>query len=176
MINPAKTGLDFEIDKLTDSIEQLDTGLSFATKTKLVIRPDLKDVLKKNGWRFNWKSELREPNREVYQLVTKLEPRLIQGLISIETKSDHVYMHLLESAPWNIGSKKSYAGVAGNLVAFACKLSFEVGHEGNVGFFSKTRLIRHYEETLGARHLGNHLMAIDQNAAAILISKYYKEE
>jgi hypothetical protein len=52
-------------------------------------------------------------------------------------------MHLIESAPFNIGRNKIYYGVPGNLVAFACKLSFERGGEGYVSFLSKTRLIGH---------------------------------
>ncbi len=56
----------------------------------------------------------------------------------VEIKNDHVYMHLVENAPFNKGQNKMYAGVAGNLVAFACRLSFQRGHEGNVSFLSKS--------------------------------------
>jgi hypothetical protein len=49
---------------------------------------------------------------------------LLKCLVSLEVKSDHVYMYLLENAPFNKGQTKVYAGVAGNLVAYACKLSF----------------------------------------------------
>jgi len=59
-----------------------------------------------------------------------------QGIICIEIKEDHVYMHLVENAPFNKGKNKMYAGVAGNLVAFACKVSFQRGHEGNISFLS----------------------------------------
>jgi hypothetical protein len=59
-------------------------------------------------------------------------------------------MHLVESAPFNKGRTKVYSGVPGNLVAFACKLSFQPGHRGNVSFLSKTQLISHYEKILGA--------------------------
>jgi hypothetical protein len=38
------------------------------------------------------------------------------------------------SAPCNKGKSKMYSGVPGNLVAFACKVSFQRGHEGNVSF------------------------------------------
>ena len=90
---------------------------------------------------------------------------VIQGLISLEVKSDHVYMHLLESAPFNKGKTKVYAGVPGNLVAFACKLAFQRGHEGNVSFFSKTQLVQHYIDTLEAVHIGGRTMIIYTNAA-----------
>ena len=82
-------------------------------------------------------------------------------------------MHLVESAPFNKGKMKIYAGVPGNLVAFACKLSFQRGHEGNVSFFSKTQLVQHYIYTLGAIHFGGRVMIIDTNAALKLLNKYF---
>ncbi len=100
-------------------------------------------------------------------------PHIIQGLISVEIKPDHVYMHLIESAPFNIGKTKTYLGVPGNLVAFACKLSFQRGAEGYVSFVAKTKLINHYIESLGAVHFGGHLMVITTPAALKLINKYF---
>lgn len=101
---------------------------------------------------------------------------IIQGLISLEVKVDHVYIHLIESAPFNKGKAKVYSGVPGNLVAFACKLSFQRGHEGNVSFLSKTQLIEHYEKTLGAFHFGGRVMIIETQAALKLINKYFQNQ
>ena len=67
-------------------------------------------------------------------------------------------------------------GVPGNLVAFACKLSFQRGHEGNLAFVSKSQLIKHYEETLGASHFGGRLMIIETQAALKLIDRYFKNQ
>ncbi len=92
----------------------------------------------------------------------------------MEVKEDHVYMHLVESSPFNKGKTKVYSGVAGNLVAFACKFSFRRGHEGNVSFLSKTQLIEHYEKTLGAFHFGGRVMIIETQAALRLINKYFQ--
>jgi hypothetical protein len=64
--------------------------------------------------------------------------------------------------------------VAGNLVAYACKLSFQRGNEGNVSFIAKSQLIKHYIETLGAFHFGGRLMIIENDAALKLINKYFK--
>jgi hypothetical protein len=85
-------------------------------------------------------------------------------------------MYLLESAPFNKGKTKIYEGVPGNLVAFACKLSFQRGHEGNVSFFSKSQLVQHYIDTLGAMHVGGRIMIIDTKAALKLINKYFSNE
>ena len=168
-----KIGLDFIVDKLTNSIENVVTGDIFATDISIVSTADLKIVAKKNGWAFDWKDEFKQPERDVYKLTIVNNQAIIQGLISLEVKSDHVYMHLVESSPFNKGKAKVYAGVPGNLVAFACKLSFQRGHEGNVSFFSKTQLVQHYIDTLGAMHFGGRVMIIDTIAALKLINKYF---
>jgi len=166
--------LDFEIDKLTDSILNLISGDSFRTEISLTSKIDLKTITKLKGWSFNWNYEFNQPDREVYKLTIIDNPEIVQGLISLTVKMDHVYMYLLESAPFNIGRKKLYEGVPGNLVAFACKLSFQRGGEGFVSFESKTKLIDHYVKTLGAYHFGGHLMVIDTIAAKRLVDKYFK--
>ena len=168
-----KIGLDFEVDKLTNSIENVVTCDSFATDITIISIADLKTVTKKNGWQFDWKLELKQPEKDVYKLTIVNNQSVIQGLISLEIKSDHVYMHLVESAPFNKGKSKVYSGVPGNLVAFACKLAFQRGHEGNVSFFSKTQLVQHYIDTLGAIHFGGRVTIIDTNAALKLINKYF---
>lgn len=109
----------------------------------------------------------------MFKLTIVNNQTIIQGLISLEVKSDHVFMHLVESAPFNKGKTKLYSGVPGNLVAYACKLSFQRGHEGNVAFISKTQLIDHYIESLGAVHFGGRLMIIETNAALRLLNKYF---
>jgi len=169
-------GLDFIVDKLTNSIENVVTGDSFPTDISVVSRDDLKLTTKKNGWVFNWLSEFKQPERDVFKLTIVNNPNVIQGLLSVQVKPDHVYMHLIESAPFNKRTTKMYAGVPGNLAAFACKLSFQRGHEGNIAFISKSQLIKHYEETLGAIHFGGRLMVIETQAALKLIDKYFKNQ
>jgi hypothetical protein len=83
-------------------------------------------------------------------------------------------MNLLESAPFNLGKSKIYEGVAGNLVAYACKKSFQMDFGGYVAFIAKTKLIEHYQNTLGAYLIGSQRMAIDKNSANILVEKYFK--
>jgi hypothetical protein len=168
-----KIGLDFEIDELTNSIKNVISGDSFSTDITRIIATDLRNITKIAGWQFDWKLELKHPERDVFKLTIVNNQAIIQGLISLEVKSDHVFMHLVENAPFNKGKTKVYSGVPGNLVAFACKLSFQRGHEGNVSFISKTQLIDHYIESLGAIHFGGRLMIIDTNAALKLINRYF---
>jgi hypothetical protein len=167
-------GLDFIVDKLSNSIENVVTGDSFKTEISILTKDELKLVTKKNGWLFDWRIELKEPARDIYKLTIVGNPNIIQGLISIEVKEDHVFMHLVESAPFNKGKTKMYSGVPGNLVAFACKVSFQRGHEGNVSFISKTQLIDHYEKSLGAFHFGGRIMIIETIAALKLIDRYFQ--
>lgn len=165
--------LDFIIDKLTKSIENAVTGDSFQTEISILTKEDLKNITKKNGWLFDWKTEKKNVQKEIYKLTIVGNSHIIQGIISLEVKEDHVYMHLVESAPFNRGASKVYLGVLGNLVAFACKLSFQRGHEGNVSFLAKTKLIEHYEQTLGASHFGGRVMIIETKAALKLVQQYF---
>lgn len=165
--------IDIEIDKLTNSLENVITGDSFSTDIVITEENDLKSVTKKEGWLFDWKAEYKKPDRDVFKLTIVNNQTIIQGLISISVKTDHVYMHLIESAPFNKGKNKVYAGVPGNLVAFACKLSFQRGFEGYLSFLSKTNLIGHYEKFLGATHVGGNLMIINTISALKLINKYF---
>jgi hypothetical protein len=85
-----------------------------------------------------------------------------------------VLVNLLESNPRNVGRDKEHVGVPGNLFAFAAKRSFELGNEGFVVFVAKTALIRHYEQTLGARRIGgSQRMFLDTKAAARLVETYF---
>ena len=84
-------------------------------------------------------------------------------------------MGLIESAKFNKGKNKLYKGVAGNLVAFGCKMSFESKYDGIVSFIAKTQLIAHYGQTLGAKLFGGNRMFIDTKEAFILTTKYFKD-
>ena len=163
------------IDKITRSLEEAATGNTFNTSVLPITSWDLKTVLKKNGWFFSWKRELnRNPN--VYKLVLNAKPELIQGLISYEIMQGYLFMPLVEAAPHNFGACKKYLGVLPNLVAFVCKQSFDMGFEGVVSFKSKTKLIEHYCEKLGAEQIGRYgEMAIFTEAAKNLVNSYYKK-
>ena len=47
---------DFEIDKLTHSLEDTTTGNVLLTDVLPLEKADLKVILKKSGWKFNWKT------------------------------------------------------------------------------------------------------------------------
>ena len=163
----------FVIDKITNSIEEVATGKTLDTAVVAVTAAELKTVLKKNGWLFNWKKEFNDGDRQLYKLIVK-EDKIIQGLISLQPFENYIEMHLIETAPHNFGAKKLYAGVAGNLVAFACKTGFDLGFDGVVAFTAKTRLIQHYIDSLGAEIIFRNRMCISGNSAKKLVNSYYK--
>ena len=165
--------LDFEIDKITESIENAETGETLDTLVLPVTKADLEEVTKKNGWLFDWKFEYDQTGRQVYKLVAEKEPQNIHGLVSLEKRTGHVFMTLIENAPFNIGKGKKYLGVACNLTAYGCKLSLEYGFDGVVAFDAKTALIPHYEKTLGAVRIGEKRMAIMEDKAMFLLEKYF---
>lgn len=173
MAKSTKYHLGIEIDNLTNSIVNTISGDSFPTDVHAAIKSDLKIATKRNGWLFNWANEFKINDRQVFKLTIRNNPDIIQGLISISNYSDHYYLHLIESAPFNLGKNKLYEGVPGNLFAFTCKISWDKGYQGFVSFTSKTKLIEHYEKTLGATHIGGHRMVIFPKEALQLIKKYF---
>src|SRR5260221_12880468 len=105
--------LDFDIDKLTSSIENTLTGEVFETQIFRLLAYD-RALIKKKEWQFDWNDELSDKTREVYGLTTVENPRILHGLVSFANRSDHIHMYLLENAEFNQGNKKLYDGVALN--------------------------------------------------------------
>ncbi|MEI8202791.1 MAG: hypothetical protein WCH34_07245 [Bacteroidota bacterium] len=173
MEKQTKYHLGIEIDRLTNSIVNCISGDSFPTDVHLLTKVDLKNTTKAKGWNFDWEREFKFNDRKVYKLTIRNNPEIVQGLLSISDYGDHCYLHLVESAPFNLGRKKLYEGVPGNLFAFTCKTSWDKGYQGFVSFTSKTKLVEHYEKTLGASHIGGRKMVIFPHEALKLIKKYY---
>ena len=167
--------IDVWIDKLTNSIVNTISGDSLPTHIIEVTLQDLKLVTKSRGWNFNWKGELRKEGTKVYKLTVVKNNEIIQGLISLEDKGDHIFVNLIENAPFNIGRQKLYEGIPGNLFAFACKLSWDNGNQGFVSFISKTKLMEHYHKTLGAVNVFDQRMVIEPKEALKLIKKYFPD-
>jgi hypothetical protein len=93
----------------------------------------------------------------------------------MEHIEDHIFINLIENAPFNTGKKKLYEGVQGNLFAFACKLSWDNGNQGFVSFISKTKLMENYNKTLGAVNVFDQGMVIEPRQALKLIKQYFPE-
>jgi hypothetical protein len=89
VIKQTKYHLGIEIDKLTNSIVNTISGDSFTTEVHLVTKVDLKNITKKNGWLFNWSSEHKLKDRQIFKLTIRSNPNIIQGLLSISDYNDH---------------------------------------------------------------------------------------
>jgi hypothetical protein len=161
-----------EIDKLTNSIEEALTGKLFQTEFFHLMVNDTRQI-KKKAWLFNWKSEIGYTDRQVFKMTVEGEEDIIQGLLSFSIETDHVFIHIIESAMFNRGANRKYRGVAGNMFAFACKCSIDAGLGGFVSFKAKTVLIEHYRETIGATQFKGQRMFIDKVAATALIKQYF---
>ena len=71
-------GLDFEIDKLTNSIENISIGEVFDTEIVKLNELDKKQIVKAD-WQFDWIEELKDKTKSVYRLTTVNNPTIIQG-------------------------------------------------------------------------------------------------
>jgi hypothetical protein len=173
MAQETKYHIGVEVDRLTNSVQNTISGDSFPTDVHPISKADLKNINKKNRWLFNWNQEFKMTDRNVFKLTIRNNPDIIQGLMSISDYRDHYYLHLIESAPFNLGRQKLYEGVPGNLFAFTCKISWDKGYQGFISFTSKSRLVEHYERNLGATHIGGNKMVIFPKDALKLIKKYF---
>lgn len=148
----------------TSSGETYDTEVSIFTNA---------DVPQTHQWNFDWGEYSQTDGYEVYKLLIRGQDR-IQGLVCLEPQENFVFVHLVESAPWNIGTAtKEFIGVGAHLFAIACKRSFELGSEGYICFEPKTRLFSHYENELLAFKIGRSRMALDTRAAQRLVDIYF---
>ncbi|MGG1880327.1 hypothetical protein ABDI30_22530 [Paenibacillus cisolokensis] len=121
---------------------------------------------------FDWGIYFTYRNVELHKLVIQGDD-MIQGAIALERREDHVYVHLIESAPHNRFGK-IFDFVGETLIAFACQRSLDLGFEGFVAFDAKTQLIAYYARNMFATHIGGGRMIINETNARKLIMLYLK--
>ena len=170
--------VDVEIDGITPCLIHRLSGERYHTVVDKALVQDLSHVSKNKGWSgFDWKSLCKNHQLEVYKLMVQGDAT-IQGLICLEVDENWVEVHLVESAPWNIGSSnKEFIGVGAHLFAIACRRSFELGFEGFVSFRAKTSLIEHYVNDIGAylMHPRQNRMVIETARSRYLVDNYFGE-
>lgn len=118
---------------------------------------------------FDWETELVH---DVYKQ-TIFNDNSILGLMSVLSYETEFRLEimLLESARENIGNTKLYDRVAGNLIAFACQISFKKGFDGFVSLIPKTELISHYIEKYHFKPMGKNLV-LEKDTSKALITEY----
>ncbi|MBK6371309.1 MAG: hypothetical protein IPF64_16225 [Flavobacteriales bacterium] len=134
--------IDIEIDKLTNSIEEVATGKTVATHVGLVLPED--KLIRAKDWRFDWMRSLNNRTTRSTRVDRRAASWHPARVDQLEDKGDHIHMHLLESAKFNQGKGKLFIGVPPNLVAHACRISFLRGYGGVVAFVAKTKLRQHH--------------------------------
>ena len=96
--------LDFEIDKLTHSLENVQTGESYATEVLPLSKEDMKHIFRKDGWQFDWRIEMKNPAKSIFKLVMLQQPEIIQGLVSTSKEDGYVMMNLIEHYEKTLGA------------------------------------------------------------------------
>jgi hypothetical protein len=71
VVKQTKYHLGIEIDKLTNSIVNTISGDSFPTDVHPATKADLKIATNKNGWLFNWATEFKLKDRQVFKLTIR---------------------------------------------------------------------------------------------------------
>lgn len=151
-------------------------------KTGSEKRAEIKEVskkelpLKKDGWNFNWRELFKVEGSILYKITLIETPDRIEGMFMLTIFNEEmVFMNNIELSPSNIGKKKKYDKIAGCLLAFGCRQSFEKGknnYHGFLSFDSKTELIELYQDKYGANIAMGHKMYFDPEAGKKLMKKY----
>jgi len=136
--------------------------------------------LKKNKWQFNWRNLYKTDNAFFYKITLEETPDQVEGILMLTLLFDErVYMNNIEIAPHNYGNKGRFENVAGCLIAYACRESFEKGTGNYVGFLSfdsKTVLIDLYQKKYGASIAFGQKMYIDAEVGEKLVKEYLNIE
>jgi len=127
-----------------------------ASEIEVVISP-LKDEdykkITKSRYYFNWKTE---KENEVYKITVAGSDEII-GLMSIIhfPEEQRIQINLLSVSKENRGKDKIYDGIAGNLIAYACREGIRLYAEAAcVSLQPKTELKEHYMKRYGMADAG----------------------
>jgi hypothetical protein len=161
-----------KIDKLTNSIIERWTGNSVDTDFGNLTEKEAEEI-RNPEWRFDWQEELRIKGIKVKKMFIVKQPDNIVGLISYRIyPKRYVYVNNIEKPSYR--TNKDYIGIAGNLMAYACKISKQNGANGRIVFEAKDDIIEHYKKELGAKIQKNNVMYIENDIANDLITRYFK--
>ncbi len=131
---------------------------------------------KGKGWQFSWRQIGKTEGANLLKLMLDLNPLEIQGLMMTTlVNREMLFMNNIEVAPHNYGKQGTYEGVAGALIAYGCKLSFELAtgaYQGYLAFDSKTALIPYYQTKYGATHALGQKMYFDPDTGRQLMKAY----
>jgi len=138
-----------------------------------ITKADISDLNPSTNFEFDWN---QEKEYEVFKLETKSEDEIL-GLISLKIVFEElrIEIRLIEIQKTNVGKNKRYEKIAGILIAYACKRSFDLGFYGFVSLIPKTQLQEHYQLKYGFKQFGRHL-AVQLEESEIIMNKYLTNE
>lgn len=136
---------------------------------ELVEEEDWKIIAKDKRFGFKW---IKEKDQIVHKIRLSVEKRIL-GLLSIEDipRELRIHIRLIEVNSNDVGKQKEYENIAGCLIAFTCKQSFQKNYDGFVSLYSKTELRKLYTTKYGFEELGMNLYTELSNSEE-LIKKY----
>lgn len=124
---------------------------------------------------LSWLKEIRNKSRSVY--ILNDENRNILGALSLSDEGDHVFIHLIESAPetrFDAVPPRVYVNIPKLLIAFAGMASNELGYEGFLALTPKTEKREYFATQFDAFDLPMRKMGIDGVVSNYWIRVYYK--
>lgn len=155
-------------------IYERETGLSIESEIQIIEKKLV--PLKKHGWNFNWRELHKIEGSQFYKISCIKTPKIIEGILMLTLyNNEMLFMNNIELAPENIGANKKHEHVAGCLLAYACRKSFEIGsgnYNGYLSFDSKTNLIDLYQSQYGASLAMGNKMYFSPEAGKKLMKKY----
>jgi len=147
----------------------LETGSE--TEKKVIIGlagPDDFKILTKKRFSFVWKTVKKTTTVYKLQIEGSEDILGVMGLIDWPGEK-RIEIRLLASSAENIGRSKIYKGIAGCLIAFACRLAvIRYGVEACVSLVPKTELIGHYMRKYYMQYAGRHLYLDGNNLIKIM--------
>jgi len=150
------------------------SGKEKAVAISSVLKKEL--PLKKDGWQFNWRTLFEVEGADFFKITLDETSQIIEGMLMLTIFNEEmVFMNNIEIAPHNYGRHGIFKNVAGCLIAYACKESFERGignYNGFLSFDSKTVLIQLYQEKYGAKLAMGHKMYFNPESGKKLMKKY----
>jgi hypothetical protein len=119
------------------------TGVTETVEIREAQPEDIRKLTKAR-YAFNWLKESKMSKVFVLNIRGQNE---ILGAVSIKTvpQEFRIEINLLTSSKENVGETKMYAGIAGCLLAYICRLSVSLfGENACVSLVPKTKLREHY--------------------------------
>lgn len=133
------------------------TDLFSGEKRKIIITLVTDDevaLLTRKRYFFDWRK--LKTKAVIYKLQAVGDDEILGVLALIEYDAElRIEIKLLAVAKENVGSTKRYAGIAGCLIAFACRRSvLKYGAFACVSLVPKTNLVKHYIQEYNMKHAG----------------------